>query len=632
MPTTTTVALIGNPNSGKTTLFNALTGANQFTGNWPGVTVEKKEGRLRGDKSVRILDLPGIYSLTPFSPEEIVARDALTGEAPPGAVLNIVDGTNLERNLYLTLQLLELGLPVIVAVNCADVLRKRGDVFRADTLAMLLGCPVVEISALKGFGLGELIGLLKDTCKYKPPATPATSLPPYRGASDGKRTSAIVKIPPVGGMSRSDRGVQQRKDSEAAIAARYDRIEAIAKLCLRKSGKKEFSQRVDDLLLNRWLALPIFVLLMFLVYYVSVAGLGSRLAESAAQGIDAFGRALEALLLRWDVLPWLRALAIDGLLAGAGTVLGFVPQMALLFACLAFLEGCGYLARIAFILDCLLRRFGLSGKCFMPMLLATGCGVPAILSTRAIDSTRERKITAVTCTFLPCSAKLPVIALMAGAFFGGAWWLSPLCYLIGAAAILLSSILLQLIKKTPKALAVPQVLELPPYRLPSLKNLARNVWDRTFSFVKKAGSVILLSAMGVWFLSSVAWEGGRFVPARSLSQGLLAELGRALEWLFRPLGFGQWQAVVATLTAFVAKENAVSTLGILYSGHIERGFTPLSAFSFLIFNLLSMPCVAAVSALRREMGSAGRTLLAVGYQCAFAYAAAFLVYQAGQFL
>jgi len=372
----TAVALIGNPNSGKTTLFNALTGANQFVGNWPGVTVEKKEGFLRGDRSVRILDLPGIYSLTPFSPEETVALAALTGDAPPDLVLNIVDGTNLERNLYLTVQLLELGLPVLVAVNCADVLRRRGDIFRPQTLCALLGCPVVEISALKGAGLGELIGLLKKPPPKRPP--PASSLP----------------LP-----------------TEEVIAARYDRIEAIAKACLRKSGKKEFSQRLDSLLLNRWLALPIFALFMFLVYYVSVAGLGSRLAGWAEGGIGAFGRALEGLLSRWQAAPWLRALLVDGLLAGVGTVLGFVPQMALLFACLAFLEGCGYLARIAFLLDCLLRRFGLSGKCFMPMLLATGCGVPAILATRAIDDPGERRVTAVTCTFLPCSAKLPVVAL-----------------------------------------------------------------------------------------------------------------------------------------------------------------------------------------------------------------------------
>lgn len=590
-----TIALIGNPNCGKTTLFNALTGANQFVGNWPGVTVEKKEGLLKSDRDVRILDLPGIYSLTPYSPEEIVARDALTHN-PPDAVLNIVDGTHLERNLYLTMQLLELDLPVIVAVNCADVLRRRGDRFSPELLAHALGCPVAEISALKGQGLGMLIPLLKH--------------PPVRRSP--RRNSPVYR------------------DEEAEIAARYDAIEQIVALCLKKSGKREVSQRLDDVLLHRWLALPIFVLVMFLVYYLSVSGPGAWAADTLEHALELAGRGLESLLLRWQAAPWLRALIMDGLWAGLGTLLGFVPQMVLLFGCLAFLEGCGYLARIAFVLDCLLRRFGLSGKCFMPMLLATGCGVPAILSTRAIDDPHERRVTAITCTFLPCSAKLPLISLVAGAMFDGAWWLAPLAYFTGFGAIILSAFLLR--GKKDKRVPHGFLMELPDYRLPAASNLLREVHSRTGSFLKKAGSVIMLSVLVVWFLSNIQWIGSGFAFADRLSDGLLAEMSRSIAWLLRPLGFGQWQAAAATATAFIAKENAVSTLGILYHGNIAAGFTRASALSFLMFNLLCSPCVAALSALRRELGSIKRTLAAMAYQCAFAYVIAFLVYQAGRFI
>ena len=588
-----TIALIGNPNCGKTTLFNALTGSNQLVGNWPGVTVEKKEGTLRGGKNLRVLDLPGIYSLTPYAPEEIVALEALTGSAPPAAVLNIIDGTQLERSLYLTLQLLELNLPVVVAVNCADVLRRRGDAFSPEKLARALGCPVVEISALKGFGLGALLWEIQAQCA-RPRARHAQALP---------------------------------EADERTIARRYDFIEAITAQCLVKNNKKEFSQRLDDLFLHRWLALPLFVLAMVLVYYVSVSGVGAWAGRGLEGVLDQAGRALEALLLRWQTAPWLRALVMDGLWAGAGTLLGFVPQLLLLFGCLAFLEASGYLARIAFMLDCLLRRFGLSGKCFMPLLLATGCGVPAILACRAVDSPQERRATAIACTFMPCSAKLPVIALIAGTMFGGAWWMAPLCYFIGFGAVVFTAWVFTHFpshkKSTPLA---PFILALPEYRLPGVRSLLRSVWTRTFSFLKKAGSVILLSSLAVWFLSSVRWEAGRFVFADSLSEGLLADFGRWIAPLFRPLGFGQWQAAAATLTAFIAKENAVATLGILYNGNIAAGFTPASAMSFLIFNLLCAPCVAAMSALRRELSSAGRTLAALAWQCAVAYAAAGVVY------
>ena len=598
-----TIALIGNPNCGKTTLFNALTGSNQTVGNWPGVTVEKKEGRLkgaasgsRGSGALRILDLPGIYTLTPFSPEEAVAREALT-RTPPSLVLNIVDGTSLERNLYLTMQLLELGLPMVVAVNCVDAMKKRGDHFSPERLARALGCPVVGISALRGFGLGELIRALK--------------IQPMPGRLP-------CKIP---------------QNEELAIAARYDCIEAITRQCLRKGTKREFSTIIDDIVLNRYLALPIFVLVMFGVYYIAVSGPGAWLAEGLLRWQEAFTHWLGARLAHWQVNAFLQSLLLEGILAGVGKVLGFVPQLLLLFGCLAFLGDCGYLARIAFLLDCLLRRFGLSGKCFMPMLLATGCGVPAILSTRGIDDERERRVTAITCTFLPCSAKLPMIALFAGTLFGGAWWLAPAAYFIGAASILFSAKLLTRLKLFSRSGAQsPFILELPPYRMPSVVSLARNIWDHTASFLKKASTVILLSALLVWLLSAISFQDGRFVLAQGMSEGLLARFGKALAFIFAPLGFGTWQAVAATATALIAKENAVSTLGILYGASLAQAFSPVGGLAFLLFNLLCAPCVAAIFALRRELGSARLTFLAVCYQCAFAYIIAMAAYWAGTLL
>lgn len=587
-----TIALVGNPNCGKTTLFNALTGSNQSVGNWPGVTVERKEGRLRGAEGLRILDLPGIYTLTPFSPEEAVAREALT-RAPPALVLNIVDGTNLERNLYLTMQLLELGLPLVVAVNCVDAMKKRGDRFSPERLSRALGCPVVEISALKGFGLGALVRAVKET--HVPAKAPGF----------------------VAG------------DGEAAIAARYDRIEGIARQCLRKGTKRDISAALDGVILNKYLALPIFIAVMCGVYYIAVSGPGAWLAEALTQWEEAFADWLGALLAGWQVHAFLQSLILNGLVAGVGKVLGFVPQLLLLFGCLAFLGDCGYLARVAFLLDCLLRRFGLSGKCFMPMLLAAGCGVPAILGTRAIDDERERRVTAVTCTFMPCSAKLPMIALFAGALFEGAWWLAPAAYFIGAASILVSARLLSRLRLFSRSgLASPFVLELPPYRMPSLVSLGRNIWDHTASFLKKAGTVILLSALLVWLLSAVTWQNGKFALADGMSEGLLARGCKALAFLFAPLGFGAWQAVAATVTAFIAKENAVSTLGILYGASLAQAFSPAGGLSFLLFNLLCAPCVAAIFALRRELGSHRLTLLAVCYQCGYAYAAAMAVYWA----
>ena len=594
-----TIALIGNPNCGKTTLFNALTGSNQTVGNWPGVTVERKEGRLKGtagqgSAGLRILDLPGIYTLTPFSPEEAVAREALT-RTPPALVLNIMDGTNLERNLYLTMQLLELGLPLVVAVNCVDAMQKRGDHFAPERLSRALGCPVVGISALRGFGLGELVRVLKSA------HTPA-------------KTPCIIP-----------------GDEEAAIAARYDCIERITRQCLRKGTKRDPSGVLDGVLLNKYLALPIFAAVMCGVYYVSVSGPGAWLADALTQWEEAFAGWLGALLVRWQVHAFLQSLILNGIVAGVGKVVGFVPQLLLLFGCLAFLGDCGYLSRVAFLLDCLLRRFGLSGKCFMPMLLATGCGVPAILGARAIDDGRERRVTAITCTFLPCSAKLPVIALFAGTLFNGAWWLAPAAYFVGAASILLWARLSTRIRGRGAARS-PFVLELPAYRMPSAGAMAKSVWRHTASFLKKASTVILLSALLVWLLSAVTFQDGKFALADGMSEGLLARGGKALAFLFAPLDFGQWQAVAATVTALIAKENAVSTLGILYGASLSQAFTPASGLSFLLFNLLCAPCAAAIFALRRELGSARLTLLAVCCQCAYAYIAAMAAYWAGTLL
>ncbi|MDR3314523.1 MAG: ferrous iron transport protein B [Oscillospiraceae bacterium] len=660
-----TIALAGNPNCGKTTLFNALTGSNQFTGNWPGVTVEKKEGRLLGNRGTVLLDLPGVYSLSPFSPEERITREALLRQRPD-AILNLVDGSNLERNLYLTTQLLELQIPVLVAVNFLDVVLARGDVLDLHALAKELGCPVVAVSALKGDRVAALAAALPGLasqpaavpwCRFPAPAEAAlnaieASLP----ASIQLRRFYAIKIfegDPLLLKEVPDKAQKPAAEGDSIIAGgRYDQIGRLCAQCVRYGRRKLPGAWLDSVLLNRWLALPLFALLMFLVYYISVSTLGAWLSEAIGEGvfgggISAFGYyipgipgLLEGLLLRWHVSAWMQSILLEGLLGGVGTLLGFVPQMVLLFFCLAFLEGCGYLSRIAFVLDRLFRRFGLSGRSFLPMLLATGCGVPGILAARTIENERERRLSIITCTFLPCSAKLPLIALIAGALFGGAWWIAPSAYLCGLTAILLSAALLGRLKIFPGGEA-PFVLELPPYRLPSPANLLRSVRERTASFLKKAGTVILLSALLVWFLSNVKWEDGGLHAARGLSEGLLAALGRWVAPLFAPLGFGNWQAAVATFTGWIAKENVVSTLGILYGfgggdgaprQHLGSAFTPLAGYSFLLFNLLCSPCVAAVSAIQREMGSRRWTLLALAWQTGFAYLAALAVYQAGRAL
>ncbi|MCL2531750.1 MAG: ferrous iron transporter B [Oscillospiraceae bacterium] len=556
-----TIALVGNPNSGKTTLFNALTGQRQFVGNWPGVTVQVKQGKLRGQHNTLLLDLPGLYSLAPLAPEEAVACDLLTNH-PPDIILNIVDGTNLQRNLYLTMRLLALGIPMIVAVNCADVLRKRGDVFSAAVLARKLSCPVVEISALRDSGLDRLVEMLR-----------ADLHPPLQA---------------------------QKHES---IAETYAHIERITRSCMRPSGKPNMTERIDNIVLHKWLALPLFVLVMTGVYYLAAAGPGAWLGGLVEQAIAGLGTSLG------QVMPslWLGALLQEGVLGGAGMLLGFVPQLMMVFLCLSVLEASGYLSRVAFLLDAALRKFGLSGKCFMPMLLATGCSVPAILATRAIDCPRQRSVVAATCSFLPCSAKLPIIALVANGVFGGAWWLAPLMYFIGAAAMLGSTrVMLWIDGRAMRAPTAEFLLEMPQYRMPSGRDIARSAWRRTAEFMKKAGSVIVLSGVFVWLLS-----------------GVLQPVGGAIAWLFVPLGFGFWQAAIATLTAFIAKENAVATLGVLGAAAM---FTPAQGMSFLLFNLLSMPCVAAVAALRRELGSTKRTALAVGWQCGVAYVVAGGVY------
>ncbi|MDR2524570.1 MAG: ferrous iron transport protein B [Oscillospiraceae bacterium] len=652
-----TIALAGNPNCGKTTLFNALTGSNQFTGNWPGVTVEKKEGRLIRAPEITLLDLPGVYSLSPFSPEEHITREALLHGRRPDAILNLVDGSNLERNLCLTLQLLELGLPVLVAVNFLDVLRKRGDALDLAALSAALGCPVVAVSALRGERVAALAAALPGLPRQAP-AMPARCF--------SRETEAVLRgveaqLPPNIHLRRfyavklleGDPLVLQAlagrgdisirlEDGDARIAGeRYDHIERIRARCLRRGGRKLPGAWIDSVLLNRWLALPIFALLMFLVYYISVSTLGKWLSDFVGEGIfgggvSAFGVTLPglpalfaALLERWRVSAWMQSMVLEGLLGGMGTLLGFVPQMTLLYLCLAFLEGCGYLSRIAFVLDRLFRRFGLSGRAFLPMLLATGCGVPGILAARTIENERERRISIITCTFLPCSAKLPLVALLAGALFRGAWWVAPSAYLCGMGAILFSAFLLRRLKIFPQG-GAPFVMELPPYQMPLARNLWRSVRERTASFLKKAGTVILLSALLVWFLANVKWEGG-FRAAAGLSEGLLADLGRRVAPFFAPLGFGNWEAAVATFTGWIAKENIVTALGVLYGGEssLAAAFSPAAGYAFLVFNLLCSPCVAAMSAIRREMASRRWTLFALAWQTGFAYLAALLVWQIG---
>ena len=756
------IALAGNPNSGKTTLFNALTGSNQFVGNWPGVTVEKKEGRLKKHDDVIIMDLPGIYSLSPYTLEEVVARNYLVGERPD-AILNIVDGTNLERNLYLTTQLTELGIPVVVAINMMDVIRKNGDKLNTEELSRELGCKVVEISALKGFGVMEAAEEAVKAAKN------GRTIPMHSFSGVVEHAIAHIEEAALNDMpqdqqrwyaikifERDEKVLSQLNlnkavrehleqdilaaeeelddDAESIITnERYIYISSILKGCYKKknAGKLSASDRIDRVVTNRWLALPIFAVVMFIVYFVSVTtvgtwatnwandgvfgdgwhlfGIGSAAYEEASESylepgaiVEAFESAAEeagvepdaaadltatarlyddegnlekeipvtydsyldaaaveepdpaeygvwvrgipVLLGNWlekiNCADWLQGLLLNGIVAGVGAVLGFVPQMLVLFLFLAFLEACGYMARIAFVMDRIFRKFGLSGKSFIPMLIGTGCGVPGIMASRTIENDRDRKMTIMTTTFIPCGAKLPIIALIAGALFGRAWWVAPSAYFVGIAAIVVSGIML---KKT-KMFAgdpAPFVMELPAYHWPTVGNVLRSMWERGWSFIKKAGTIILLATIFVWFTSSFGWSDGGFGMV-DMNDSILAVIGNAIAWIFIPLGWGHWQGAVATITGLIAKENVVGTFGVLFGGfdevaengwqiwtNMRQVFSPLSAYSFLVFNLLCAPCFAAIGAIKREMNSAKWTWFAIGYQCGFAYAVSLVIYQLG---
>lgn len=677
------IALAGNPNCGKTTLFNALTGSNQFVGNWPGVTVEKKEGKLKGYKDITVVDLPGIYSLSPYTLEEVVARNYLINERPD-VILNIVDGTNLERNLYLSTQLMELGIPVVMAVNMADLVEKNGDEIHLDKLSQALGCPAVFISALKGKGIKEAAEKAVEAGKSK------GNVPVHRFSkklekilTEIEERLSDVEIPEeqrrffaIKLFERDDKITENMKmipsvedlillaekefddDGEGIITnERYTYISSVIDRCYKKSGKGllSTSDKIDRIVTNRWLGLPIFAAVMVLVYYVSITTVGGWATDWVndnlfgegwsffgivqVPGIPVlFGSALETI----GCAPWLQGLIVDGIVAGVGAVLGFVPQMLVLFFFLAFLESCGYMARIAFIMDRIFRKFGLSGKSFIPMLIGTGCGVPGIMASRTIESDRDRKMTIITTTFIPCSAKLPIIALISGALFGGAWWVAPSAYFVGMAAIIVSGIIL---KKT-KIFAgdpAPFVMELPAYHMPTPGNVLRSMWERGWSFIKKAGTIILLSTIFIWFTSNFGFVNGSFGMVEDLSDGLLAYIGRGIAWLFLPLGWGDWKSAVAAITGLVAKENVVGTFGILYgfAEVAENGeeiwttlagsMTALAGYSFLVFNLLCAPCFAAMGAIKREMNNIRWFWIAVGYQSIFAYLVSLCIYQFGTF-
>jgi ferrous iron transport protein B len=755
------IALAGNPNSGKTTLFNALTGSNQFVGNWPGVTVEKKEGKLKKHDDVAIMDLPGIYSLSPYTLEEVVARNYLITERPD-AILNIIDGTNLERNLYLTTQLTELGIPVVIAINMMDVVRKNGDKINVDELSRELGCKIVEISALKGEGIMEAAEAAVQAAKSTKTVPMHTFSGPVEHAIAHIEEAAVHNLPEeqqrwyaIKIFERDDKVLDQLKidptvmahieedikaaekelddDAESIITnERYVYIAEIIKACYKKknAGQLSASDKIDRVVTNRWLGLPIFAVVMFLVYYISMVTVGSAATDWANDGLfgdgwhlfgigsgeytevaDAYGEAslvvdgYEAYIeengalaadgtFTYDVedeetlavttetatladyekakatldeigdepdpadygvwvpgIPvlvgnalesagaadWLSGLILDGIVAGVGAVLGFVPQMLVLFLLLAFLEACGYMARIAFVLDRIFRKFGLSGKSFIPMLIGTGCGIPGVMASRTIENERDRRMTIMTTTFIPCGAKVPFIAMIAGAIFGGSAWVSTSAYFIGMAAIVISGIMLKKTKMF-SGEPVPFVMELPAYHWPTLGNVLRSMWERGWSFIKKAGTIILLSTIFVWFTSYFGWVDGTFqmLSDEQIDCSILAAIGGAIDWIFAPLGWGNWQAVVASITGLVAKENIVGTLGVLYGGGdgsvydaMAAAFTGITAYSFLVFNLLCAPCFAAIGAIKREMNSRKWTWFAIGYQCVFAYVIALMINQFG---
>ena len=669
------IALAGNPNSGKTTLFNALTGSNQYVGNWPGVTVEKKEGKLKKHDDVMIEDLPGIYSLSPYTMEEVISRNFLMDEEPD-AILNIVDGTNLERNLYLTTQLAELGIPLVVAVNMMDLVEKNGDTINTDKLSATFGVPFVKISALKTDGILDAAEEAIKAAKAKKVPYAVKFQPEVEKTLQEIEDACLENVPAhlkrwyaVKVFERDDKALeklhlsaektaaaenltakleaQMDDDSESIITnERYEYITGSLKNVYRKktAGELSVSDKIDQIVTNRWLALPIFALVMFCVYFLSIQWIGGMATDWVNEVLfgeiipDALGGWLESL----NIAPWLYGLIMDGIVAGVGAVLGFVPQMLVLFFCLALLEGCGYMARIAFIMDRIFRKFGLSGKSFIPMMIGTGCGVPGVMASRTIENERDRRMTVMTTTFIPCSAKLPIIAMIAGALFNDSALVGWSAYFLGVLSIIVSGIIL---KKT-KMFAgepAPFVMELPAYHIPTLGSVLRSMWERGYSFIKKAGSVILLATILIWFLSYFGFVDGAFrmLEEEEMDYSLLAKIGNAFAWLFAPLGWGTWKPAVATVTGLIAKENVVGTFGILYHTPVEteageeiwsllqQDYTALSAYSFLAFNLLCAPCFAAIGAIKREMNNAKWTWFAIAWECGFAYAVALMIYRIG---
>ena len=678
------IALAGNPNCGKTTLFNALTGSNQFVGNWPGVTVEKKEGKLKSNKEITVIDLPGIYSLSPYTLEEVVARNYLIQERPD-VILNLVDGTNLERNLYLSTQLMELGIPVVTAVNMIDLLEKNGDTIHIEKLKKQLGCEVIEISALKGTGIQQAANKAIEAAKNH------SNIPIHKFAESVETVIQAVqeKLPvsvpkeqqrffAIKLLEKDDKIIEQlhtapdisqeidqleqefEDDTESIITnERYQYITSIIKDCCtkKKTGTFTLSDKIDNIVTNRFLALPIFAAVMFFVYYISVTTVGDWATSWANDGVFGEGWSLfgleipgipvlvEGLLTAVGCADWLQSLILDGIIGGVGAVLGFVPQMLVLFLFLAFLEACGYMARVAFIMDRIFRKFGLSGKSFIPMLIGSGCGVPGIMASRTIENDRDRKMTIITTTFVPCGAKLPIIALIAGAFFENAGWVSWSAYFVGIAAIICSGIIL---KKT-KIFAgdpAPFVMELPAYHMPTVENVLRSVWERGSSFIKKAGTIILLSAIVLWFLQGFGWIDGRFtmLEEEELNYSILAAIGSIISPIFAPLGWGDWKMTVAAVTGLIAKENVVTTFGILFGyaevaedgaeiwGSLAAAMTGTAAYSFLVFNLLCAPCFAAMGAIKREMNHIKWFCFAIGYQTGLAYLVSLCIYQIGTWI
>lgn len=659
------IALAGNPNCGKTTLFNALTGSNQYVGNWPGVTVEKKEGILKKDKDVILTDLPGIYSLSPYTLEEVVARDYLINEYPD-AILNIVDGTNLERNLYLTTQLMELGVPVVIAINMMDIVRKNGDKIDIEGLSKALGCPVVEISALK------LSGIEEATDKAIEVAKKGKIIPRHYFSGDVEHAIAHIEEATVHHFPEEqqkwyavkiferDKKVLERLDlsldtlkhiesdivnvekmfdddaESIIINERYNYVERVLKDCYRKKhpNRLSLSDKIDSIVTNRILALPIFFVAMFLVYYISIGSVGDWTIGFTESVFEKLSALASNWLLSVGCEIWLIELITNGIIAGVGAVLGFVPQMIILFLLLALLEDCGYMSRIAFIMDKLFRKFGLSGKSFIPLLVATGCGVPGVMASRIIEQDRDRKMTVMTTCFIPCGAKMPIVGLIAGALFDNSAWIATAAYFIGVASVIVSGIMLKKTKPF-SGNPAPFVMELPAYHAPVATNILRTTWERGWSFIKKAGTVILAASVLIWFLDSLSFEGGlHYISKSGGGVSILESMGKLIAPIFNPLGFGKWQSAVATILGLLAKEQVVSTLEVLsQNGGVNvaelLGSSALAGFSFMVFNLLCAPCFAAMGAIKREMNNGKWALFAIGYMCAFAYAVSLMIYQFG---